>query len=469
MTSLLIQLLLISPTTQKKPWQYLDIVSQYHPVCPLGALRGFNMKIGIIGGSIAGLTSAILLSRQGAQVTILERSKESLESRGAGIALSETVVKQCIDLDLFDTTIPSIGANGRSFVTQGGQKIWEQPIATMGLNWSDIYRNLSKRASTHLKKGERVLFIEREGKGYEVTTETGSVYTFDHLIGADGIDSCVRKILYPKLEPEYCGYIAWRGTVLLSQVMATELFKNHIPYFVYPHGHILLYAIPAKDYAQNGNVLLNWIMYDTCKSWTFDTLLTDAQGKRHANALPPGSLGKNHSLYLKTFAHQVLPSAIADIICQTQEPFLQVIYDCKAPSVMKENAYLIGDAAAVLRPHVAAGVIKALTDSISLANAFAKNELPLWQQQQDQALVQQTALAKRMGEGLVTKTPHWDIMTQEGMKDWWAAIVAGTTWHHHTPATQAKPVAFQYEHKSQIESAAVLALPPEDLKKVSKL
>lgn len=40
-------------------------------------------------------------------------------------------------------------------------------------------------------KGERVLHIEPEGKGYEVTTDTSSVYAFDYLIGADGIDLMV--------------------------------------------------------------------------------------------------------------------------------------------------------------------------------------------------------------------------------------------------------------------------------------
>lgn len=429
------------------------------------------MRIGIIGGSIAGLASAILLSKQGVEVTLIERSKENLQSRGAGIVLPEPVIQQCIELGLFDSTIPRIGATGRSFVTQSEQKIWEQPIATMGLNWSDIYSNLSKRfASTNIIIGEKALTIARDSKGYQVTTDSGSVYTFDYVIGADGIDSCVRKTLFPGSEPQYSNYVAWRGTVLLSQVLSADLFKNHIPYFVYPNGHILLYVIPAKDYAQTGNTLLNWVMYDTCKSWAVDTLLTDAQGKRHMNSLPPGSLSKNHEIYLKSLAHQVLPSTIADIICQTEEPFLQVVYDYKAPSVMKDNACLIGDAAAVLRPHVAAGVIKALTDSISLAQAFAKNDLAGWQQQQDKALEQQIGLAKRMGDALVTQTPDWSSMIEKGMmENWWAAIVAGTTWHHQAPVETNKPVAFQFEQDCHAEPQAVLSSLTQGLKTVSKL
>lgn len=54
----------------------------------------------------------------------------------------------------------------------------------------------------------------------------------------------------------YAGYVAWRATVLLSQVLTPECFQQQIPYFVYPQGHILLYTIPAKDYALHGNVLL---------------------------------------------------------------------------------------------------------------------------------------------------------------------------------------------------------------------
>jgi 2-polyprenyl-6-methoxyphenol hydroxylase-like FAD-dependent oxidoreductase len=49
----------------------------------------------------------------------------------------------------------------------------------------------------------------------EVTAyfEDGSQRTADIMIGADGINSLVRTILFPSVRPKYCGYKYWRATV----------------------------------------------------------------------------------------------------------------------------------------------------------------------------------------------------------------------------------------------------------------
>ena len=40
----------------------------------------------------------------------------------------------------------------------------------------------------------------------------------DLVIAADGSASFIRRILQPELKPKYTGYVAWRGTVLESDV-----------------------------------------------------------------------------------------------------------------------------------------------------------------------------------------------------------------------------------------------------------
>ena len=61
-----------------------------------------KLKIGIIGGSITGCCAAVLLSRMGHEVTVLERSESELRDRGAGIFLPMPFVELLKKKDLLD-------------------------------------------------------------------------------------------------------------------------------------------------------------------------------------------------------------------------------------------------------------------------------------------------------------------------------------------------------------------------------
>lgn len=52
-----------------------------------------KLNIGIIGGSIAGCSAAILLGREGHKVDVFERSRGDLVGRGGGMGAPETGVR----------------------------------------------------------------------------------------------------------------------------------------------------------------------------------------------------------------------------------------------------------------------------------------------------------------------------------------------------------------------------------------
>ena len=60
------------------------------------------------------------------------------------------------------------------------------------------------------------------------------------------------------------------------------------------------------------------------------------------------------------------------VVVQTNEPFIQTIYDLSVPR-MAFGRYILGDAAFVPRPHTAAGLSKAATNAVSLANSIANS------------------------------------------------------------------------------------------------
>ena len=52
------------------------------------------------------------------------------------------------------------------------------------------------------------------------------------------------------------------------------------------------------------------------------------------------------------------------------QPFLQPIYDLQSPRMGVGRVALVGDAAFVVRPHVGAGILKAMQDAAALSAAL---------------------------------------------------------------------------------------------------
>ena len=76
------------------------------------------MRVGIIGGSIAGCAAAALLHRAGHDVTVFERSESGLVSRGAGILMVTTSWQDMTARGILDGTVPACRAGYSRFVTR---------------------------------------------------------------------------------------------------------------------------------------------------------------------------------------------------------------------------------------------------------------------------------------------------------------------------------------------------------------
>jgi 2-polyprenyl-6-methoxyphenol hydroxylase-like FAD-dependent oxidoreductase len=59
------------------------------------------------------------------------------------------------------------------------------------------------------------------------------------------------------------------------------------------------------------------------------------------------------------------------LVTSAKQPILQAIYDLESPRLAVGRVVLLGDAAFVARPHVAAGVTKAAFDARALADELA--------------------------------------------------------------------------------------------------
>jgi 2,6-dihydroxypyridine 3-monooxygenase len=189
------------------------------------------------------------------------------------------------------------------------------------------------------------------------------------VVGADGIRSTVRGLLFPGLSPAYAGYVAWRGTLPRDRLPAVsaEQLAGLLTYHVGDRTHVLSYEIPAPDGTGRS---MNWVWYRNVQDGgALASLLTDRSGVRHDLSLPAGGVRDEHRDELYGSAAR-LPPPFADLIRATPEPFVQVIVDLEVPAMVRGRVCLVGDAAFALRPHIAAGTAKAAADARSLAEAI---------------------------------------------------------------------------------------------------
>lgn len=200
----------------------------------------------------------------------------------------------------------------------------------------------------------------------------------DFLIGADGPSSTIRALVQPDVKRTYTGYCALRGTVPEHQVSkaAQEAFCERFTFFHAPGIQILAYLIPGK----NGNVepgqrLVNFVYYTNFPegSAELEEIMTDKHGTRRHITMPPGMMASEAWEKQKRIAKEKLPPQFAEIVCKTQQPFVQAVTDVISP----RNEYseegkviLIGDALAGFRPHTVASTSQACLDAMLLADRF---------------------------------------------------------------------------------------------------
>jgi 2-polyprenyl-6-methoxyphenol hydroxylase-like FAD-dependent oxidoreductase len=78
---------------------------------------------------------------------------------------------------------------------------------------------------------------------------------------------------------------------------------------------------------------------------------------------------------MRAAAERLLAPQFREIVRLIAEPILQPIYDLESPRLAFGRVAILGDAAFVARPHVAAGVSKGADDAAALATALDSDDV----------------------------------------------------------------------------------------------
>ncbi|QHT65462.1 FAD-dependent oxidoreductase [Rhodocytophaga rosea] len=177
----------------------------------------------IVGGGIGGLSAGIALQQAGIQAEIIEYQPE-YKVYGVGIiqpsnalrALDQIgVADQCLEEGYAFNTFHMCASNGHRFTTASTLPLGRFP-GNNGIPRNRLHHILLEAArlkGIHIRMGTTVTHIDNQSDAAHVTFSDNTSGSYDLVIGADGLHSKVRSLIFgDQIKSQYTGQSVWRFT-----------------------------------------------------------------------------------------------------------------------------------------------------------------------------------------------------------------------------------------------------------------
>ncbi|WP_051796266.1 FAD-dependent monooxygenase [Kibdelosporangium aridum] len=306
----------------------------------------------VAGAGIAGIATAIALSRSGWRVRVFERSS-TLECAGGGIGITPNGLRALDSLGVGDQVrARAIVQRTGGIRTPSGRWIARTDldfikarfglpvlalhradlIAALAEGLGDVSVHFGVRAAGVRDAGEHVLLTDSE----EVPA--------DVVIGADGIRSAVARSMFPgHAGVKYAGYTSWRVVVPRPdvQVVAAETWGRGTRFAILPLPGGMVHC---------------------------SALANAPSRQRHADekAELRRRFGGWHEPIPQLLAN-IRPGSVLHHDIEEQDPML--------PDVVQGHVALVGDAAHAMTPNLGSASL-ALEDAVVLGHALAAQDIP---------------------------------------------------------------------------------------------
>jgi len=309
----------------------------------------------IVGGGVGGMTAAIALRRVGVQVELIDADPE-WRVYGAGISVTGISLRAFDDLGVLDQIRARghVGAGMRG-KTVDGRTVLEPPVpdnpapiqqggGILRPVLHDILSTKVRAAGVAVHLGVKVASLEQDGGGVDVVFTDGRIGRYDLVVGADGIYSQIRSILFPDAPaPRFTGQGCWRLVAARPpEVDRAEMyFGGPVKLGVNPVSRERMYMFILEHVPDNPR-------------------FEEAEMVAHVRALMAPYGG-------------VVPAVRDSVTDPAQINYRPLEWQLLPDPWYRGRVVLIGDAAHATTPHMASGAGIAAEDGLVLAEEVARH------------------------------------------------------------------------------------------------
>lgn len=316
----------------------------------------------IVGGGIAGMSTAIMLARGGIQVELIE-SDAQWKVYGAGITITGPTYRAFDALGLLDELhSQGFGARGGTRIcTATGDLISEvagiplreglPPIGgIMRPKLHEILSRCTLSSGVAVRLGLTYREFKETAEGVQVTFTDGSQRRFRAVIVADGAFSKTRHVLFPDApKPHYTGQYCWR--------LVAERHREIDRAYIYMGGAVYAGLVPTSETS----------MY----LWLLETRPEKFRVEAEDQYLALAALMKPFDGLLGKLRDELSSDSV--INCRPLDAILL------PRPWYRGRILLIGDAAHSTTPHLASGAGIAVEDALMLSHLLSRQSTTIEQ------------------------------------------------------------------------------------------
>jgi salicylate hydroxylase len=322
------------------------------------AMTDATVRVAVAGGGIGGLAAAVALRRAGLDVDVYERSTRSGED-GVGMHLgpngARILTRWGLPDRMWEAAVRPAALeirdwrDARTLTRQPMGEAWETDFGApyLTITRADLHGALAARLpADRVHHGRRCVGFTEEPGGVRIDFADGSTARADVLVGADGINSVVRRSIAGPDEPVLSKSGALRGLAPTDGLPA-EL-RDTMIVWAGPHARLLCYPVDAGRRV----TVVGVVPDDTSTAQSWGSPATPAE-------LTAAFAGWNPAVH-------ALVNAVAGVRRWS-------LYD-RAPLARwsTDRVTLLGDAAHPMLPHHGQGANQAIEDATALATCLAE-------------------------------------------------------------------------------------------------